>query len=172
MHPYLKGKVIAFTALALLLYSPTRAQFSQARLQATGLTCALCSKAIHEALVQLPFVDSVRADIKSSAFDIRFKMDSAISSETIRLAVEEAGFFVGALNLKLARTLTDSERSERFFSQANQNYRLLESWKEGNIFQVVGRGYLTEKDYKKMVARYPDQLPGDQKTIFLLPKSQ
>jgi copper chaperone CopZ len=172
MLQYVKSKVIVLATLALLLYFPASAQFSQARLQATGLTCALCSKAIHEALVQLPFVDSVRADIKSSAFDIRFKTDSVIALETIRLAVEEAGFFVGALSLTLERPLNDTERAGRSFSQATHTYRLLENWKEGNSLLVVGRGYMTEKEYKKMATRYADQLTGDQKLIFLLPKSQ
>lgn len=34
------------------------AQFSGGRLQATGLTCALCNKAIHQSLEQLAFVES------------------------------------------------------------------------------------------------------------------
>ena len=49
------------------------AQFSSASLQASGLTCALCTKAINKSLEQLPFVESVNADIKTSSFRITFK---------------------------------------------------------------------------------------------------
>ncbi|NDF99832.1 MAG: copper chaperone, partial [Chitinophagia bacterium] len=57
------------TMLLLLVWGQQHgfAQFSQAKLQATGLTCALCSKAIHQALEKLPFVQKVSAQIKESA---------------------------------------------------------------------------------------------------------
>lgn len=173
MRPYQFNKAIVTFTVALFLFSVTVcAQFSQARLQATGLTCALCSKAIHEALVQLPFVDSVRADIKSSAFDIRFRPDAVASLTTIRQSVEEAGFYIGAINLKLLPAYVDSVRSSRSFSKPTQSYRMLEDWKEGSSLQVVGRGYMTEKEFKKLAARYAGQMAGDQATFFLLPKSQ
>ncbi len=75
------------------------AQFSKANLQATGLTCALCSNAINKALQQLPFVESVKADIKNSSFSIVFRQQAVINLDAIKNAVEEAGFFVGGLQV-------------------------------------------------------------------------
>lgn len=173
MRPTFNIKALVVFTWALILSTHTpKAQFSQARLQATGLTCALCSKAIHEALMQLPFVDSVRADIKSSAFDIQFKSDATVQVEVMRTAVEEAGFFVGALQLKLAKPFTEAERTGRAFNRESSTYRLLEAWRPGASLQVIGRGYMTEKDFKKIAARYADQLASDRTAIYLLPKSQ
>ncbi|NBV30006.1 MAG: copper chaperone [Chitinophagaceae bacterium] len=76
------------------------AQFQSARLQATGLTCALCSKAIHESLQKLPFVAKVEADIQSSAFAILFRNGETQDPDALKAAVEEAGFFVGELLLE------------------------------------------------------------------------
>ncbi|RYF84211.1 MAG: copper chaperone [Chitinophagaceae bacterium] len=75
------------------------AQFSKATLQATGLTCAMCSNAINKALQDVPFVASVRSDIKNSAFDIVFKENTEVSIDAIRKAVEDAGFSVGGLKM-------------------------------------------------------------------------
>ncbi|HEX2845586.1 MAG TPA: heavy-metal-associated domain-containing protein [Chitinophagaceae bacterium] len=75
------------------------AQFSKATLQATGLTCAMCSNAINKALEEVPFVASVRSDIKNSAFNIVFKENTPVSIDAIRKAVEDAGFSVGGLKV-------------------------------------------------------------------------
>jgi len=40
-----------------------QAQISSATLQASGLTCAMCTKAINKSLEQLNFVESVKPDI-------------------------------------------------------------------------------------------------------------
>ena len=42
--------VVAFVTVAL------QAQFSKATLQASGLTCSMCSKAVKVALEKVPFV--------------------------------------------------------------------------------------------------------------------
>ena len=55
------------------------AQFSKASLQASGLTCAMCSNAINKALEVLPFVAEVKPDIKNSIFNITFKTNEAFS---------------------------------------------------------------------------------------------
>ncbi|MBO9661199.1 MAG: heavy-metal-associated domain-containing protein [Chitinophagaceae bacterium] len=75
------------------------AQFSKASLQATGLTCAMCSNAINKALQEVPFVASVKSDIKNSVFNIVFKENESVDIDAIRKAVEDAGFSVGGLKL-------------------------------------------------------------------------
>ena len=55
---------LAVTGLA------ANAQFKSAMLQASGLTCAMCTKAINKSLEALPFIQTVKADIKNSAFNI------------------------------------------------------------------------------------------------------
>ena len=87
--------VLAIACTGLL----AQAQFSKATLQATGLTCAMCSNAINKALMDVPFVASVRSDIKNSAFNIVFKKDQAIVIDDLKKAVEDAGFSVGSLKV-------------------------------------------------------------------------
>ena len=62
-----------FLGIALMYSVIAHPQFTKANLQASGLTCALCSNAINKALQKLSFVASVKPDIKNSSFDIVFK---------------------------------------------------------------------------------------------------
>lgn len=92
----MKIKSISFLLLLFLAVLTARAQFTRATLQASGLTCAMCTKAIDNALKQLPFVATVQPDIKNSAFAITFKSEPDI--DALRLAVEDAGFFIAKLS--------------------------------------------------------------------------
>ena len=65
-------------------------QFTEARLQATGLTCALCSNAINKALLELPFISTVKSDIKTSSFAIVFKEGSAVDFDQIKQVTPSA----------------------------------------------------------------------------------
>ena len=59
--------VMAFVTVAL------QAQFSKATLQASGLTCSMCSKAVKVALEKVPFVQEVKVDIKRQEYTMIFK---------------------------------------------------------------------------------------------------
>jgi len=165
-------KVAGLTTTLLFFVFPLCAQFSQGRLQATGLTCALCSKSIHQALDQLPFTESVNPDLKSSSFDIRFKMGQPVSALSIRTAVEDAGFFVGQLRLEPTSDIMDSLRSGNPFQSAGIIYRLLEEWREGKRLLVIGKGFLTEKEYKRLDGRYPELSKEVDSVVYLLPEKK
>lgn len=81
--------MIAFTAAI-----STKAQVNSISLQASGLTCSMCSNAINKALKTLDFVQKVDADIKTYTFGISFKPNSIIDFEKIKNKVESAGFTV------------------------------------------------------------------------------
>ena len=102
--------VLLFLAIAFVAL-PSNAQFSKAELQATGLTCAMCSNAINKALQAVPFVQSVRSDIKNSSFKITFKENQAVDIDALKQAVEDAGFSVGGL--KLTGNFSRSEGGKR-----------------------------------------------------------
>lgn len=89
-----------FIITALLFASFfTQAQFQTANLTAAGLTCAMCSKAIHNALQKIAIVEKVDADIKNSAFIVTFKKGSTVDPDLLKKAVEDAGFAVARLKL-------------------------------------------------------------------------
>jgi copper chaperone CopZ len=92
-------KKMIMIILVMWVSMQSHAQFSRAYLQATGLTCAMCSNAINKALLKVPFVESVKPDIKNSAFDIVFKKDSRVEIDALKKAVDDAGFSVGSLKV-------------------------------------------------------------------------
>ena len=75
------------------------AQVEKVTLVASGLTCSMCSKAIYQALQKVNVIESVKANIKESSYDITFKKDVAISFDDIRRTVEDAGFSVAKLQV-------------------------------------------------------------------------
>lgn len=92
-------KRLFFIIVVIATAISSKAQFEKATLQATGLTCAMCSNAIHKALLEVPFIESVKSDIKNSAFNILFRKEKEISIDALREAVEDAGFSVGSLKM-------------------------------------------------------------------------
>jgi copper chaperone CopZ len=98
-------KKILIIVLLFAAAAQSYGQFTKATLQATGLTCAMCSNAINKALKAKPFVQSVSSDIKNSSFDIVFKENADVNIDEIKKAVEDAGFSIG--NLKLTGNFND-----------------------------------------------------------------
>lgn len=76
------------------------AQIISANLQAAGLTCAMCTRAIDKSLSKVSFVKEVKPDIKSSSFEIVFKEGNNLNFDALGKAVEDAGFSVAKLELK------------------------------------------------------------------------
>ena len=93
----MKKGIVLLLMLGLGLIS--QAQFTKAELQASGLTCAMCNNAINKALKGLPFINTVKSDIKNASFNIEFKEKSEVDLDAMRKAVEDAGFFVAKLKL-------------------------------------------------------------------------
>ena len=86
-------------ALLLLLSVTVSAQFKGARLQALGLTCAMCSNSITKSLKTIPFIETIEVDLKNTSYDLKFKEGVEVDFDMIRKKVESAGFSVGALTV-------------------------------------------------------------------------
>src|SRR4051812_22447873 len=69
-------------------------QVVKVALQASGLTCSMCSNSINKSLKTIDFVDKVDANIQSSTFEISFRPGSNVDFERLKKKVEDAGFFV------------------------------------------------------------------------------
>lgn len=127
-------------------------QFSKANLQATGLTCAMCSNAINKALQKISFVESVSSDIKNSAFNIVFKQDEQVNIDALKNAVEDAGFSVGSLKLTGVFKGIKLEKDSHA-RIGNNNFHFLNG--EGKVLDgeqvltVVDRSFVSEKQFKK-----------------------
>ena len=133
----------------------TQAQFKSARLQAAGLTCAMCTKAINEALKDISFIKSVDADIKNSEFVIDFKNGAAVDPDALKKAVEDAGFSVAKLrltgdfnNVKLEKD-THVNIDGKTFHFLNANNQTLNGEK---TITVVDKYFVPAKAFKKYAA--------------------
>lgn len=140
-------------ALLVLAGSLSQAQFTKATLQATGLTCAMCSNAINKALLKVPFVESVKSDIKNSAFNIVFKQGEKVEIDALKIAVEDAGFSVGSLRMTGNFNDVKVENDKHIkidnvvFHFLNTKDQVLDGEK---TITVVDKDFLTTKQFKKL----------------------
>ena len=144
-------KLLLFIAIAFVTVQ-ANAQFTKATLQATGLTCAMCSNAINKALQAVPFIESVRSDIKNSAFNIVFKQNASVEIDALKNAVEDAGFSVGSL--KLTGTFSDVKvENDGHVQIGNTNFHFLDvkdqTLSGERTITVVDKSFVTAKQFKK-----------------------
>lgn len=145
-------KKLFLIVLIVLAGLSSHAQFTKAVLQATGLTCAMCSNAINKALLEVPFVESVKADIKNSAFNMVFKQGQKVEIDALRKAVDDAGFSVGSLkitgNFKEVKVENDKhvEIDDEIFHFLNASEQVLDGEK---TITIVDKNFLTAKQFKK-----------------------
>ncbi|WP_153797144.1 heavy-metal-associated domain-containing protein [Foetidibacter luteolus] len=87
------------TILALLVSTGSFAQVTGAKLQAAGLTCSMCSKAVYQALRKVSFVETVKSNIQESSYSLTFKKDAVVDFDELSKAVVDAGFSVAKLQV-------------------------------------------------------------------------
>ena len=143
-------KILLFIAITASL--TVNAQIRKVSLQASGLTCSMCSNAINRSLKTLDFVQQVDADFKSYTFEISFKPGYAIDFDMLRQKVENAGFTVCAfivdinfsnLQLKNTEPVIIQNNSFLFVNPADQ---VLDGSQK---IKIVDKGFVTPKEYKK-----------------------
>jgi len=145
-------KYIFTVFFALASCAVLKAQFKTAMLQASGLTCAMCTKAINNSLAELPFIQSVKADISQSAFMITFKPDAKVNIDQLKKAVEDAGFSVAKLKLSGDFKNLAIKNDEHVqvngstFHFLNVKSQTLNGEKE---ITLVDKNFLLAKDFKK-----------------------
>jgi copper chaperone CopZ len=144
-------KIILFL-LAVIVMADMQAQFTKATIQASGLTCAMCSRAIDNSLKQLSFIESVKPDIKNSAFNIVFKQGADADIDALKKAVEDAGFFVA--KLKITGNFSGvTVKNDALVSIAGKEYhflnvsdQVLNGEKE---LTIVDKNFITAAAFKK-----------------------
>src|ERR1700754_2194819 len=75
-------------------------QIQSVSLQASGLTCSMCSRAIYKSLKKLPSVANVKEDIAHSSYHIQFKNAQQASLADLKKAVLDAGFSIAWMEVK------------------------------------------------------------------------
>lgn len=131
------------------------AQFSKAQLQASGLTCSMCSKAVKVALEKIPFVQEVKVDIKKQEYTIHFKENSDIEFDALKNAVEDAGFSVASL--KITGNFSDAKiEKDKHMLIAGKNFHFLngtdQSLNGERTLTIVDKDFVSAKEFKKISA--------------------
>lgn len=141
-------KRVLLTIILLISATISNAQISKIELRATGLTCSMCSNAIFKQLESIEEVDSVETDLNTNTFIIFLKKGNTINPMTFKEKVEKAGFFIGVFIVTASPEIL------------NQSIYILidgKQKKEGEIkFQILDKGYVTEKEFKKLAKTYKD----------------
>lgn len=137
-----------FTAFFLLCTMISKAQMSKIELQATGLTCSMCSNAIYKQLETIPGVEKIDTDLNTNTFTVALKQGNELTPRVFKEKVEKAGFFIGNF---IVTTTTDISKQN--------NYIIIDGKaksQKATKFKVLDKGYLTDKEYKKAVKNYKE----------------
>ncbi len=149
-----------FLFIAITFSVVTNAQVTKVSLQASGLTCSMCSNSINKALKTLDFVDKVDADIKKYTFEISFKPNNSVDFDMIKKKVEGAGFAVSGFvatilfdNVQVVNNqpITMGDNTFYFVNTIDQS---LNGLKE---VQILDKGFVSAKEYKRN--SFPDSSP-------------
>jgi len=140
-------------SVAILISMAANAQVTSVSLQASGLTCSMCSNAINKALRSLDFIDKVEADIKHYTFEISFKPGAAVDFDKIKKKVEDAGFSVAAFEATIIFSNVQVD-SHHAVSIDNISLRFLEAAPRvlnGAIkIRILNKGFLSSKEFKQV----------------------
>lgn len=138
--------------LVLVTSFSSRAQFTKASLQASGLTCSMCNNAIYKSLKAIPFVASVESNVKNASFEILFKENAAVEIDALKDAVEDAGFSVAAFTVtgKFDNVSVSNDKhivvGNRHFHFLKVNDQVLNGEK---TITIIDKGFLSVKNFKK-----------------------
>jgi len=139
-------------AILLLWSIGSYAQITSATLTASGLTCSMCSKSIYKALMNVPFVSTVDANVEKSTFELKFKDGSTVSFDELKKAVQDAGFSVASLKFVMSFSNQEITPDSHINAAGNTFHFLHVSRQKLNgakTLTLVDKNFLPAKEYKK-----------------------
>ena len=141
-----------FIVLLVAIGMNATAQINKVSLQASGLTCSMCSKAVKVALEKVDFVDKVQVDIKNQQYNLSFKEGSKIEFDALNKAVQDAGFSVASLKVTANVSSQKLEKDEHL-KIGDQNFHFLNAANQtvaGEVtFSIVDKDFVSAKEFKK-----------------------
>ncbi len=142
-----------FLFIAFIWAIGASAQVQKVNLQASGLTCAMCSKAIYKAVSAISFVDTVLVNIEASTYDIRFNSDATPHFDQIAKAVVDAGFSVANLTVVVNFNKQNVDKNGLLTLDGIQ-YKIMgtspATLQGSKKLQLIGKQYMLPKDFKKI----------------------
>ncbi len=139
-------------SLLLLGTTAATAQIKSVSLQASGLTCSMCSKAVFKSLSAISFVQSVDSDIKNSSYLIAFKPNAVVDYDVISKAVTDAGFSVASLKSTIEFNNV-SIKNDAHVEIGGKTYHFLnvqpQSLSGEKEIKLIDKKYVPAKEFKK-----------------------
>ena len=133
-------------SIVLMFSIKSNAQIVKAEIRATGLTCSMCSNAINKQLKSMPEVINVETDLNTNTFTVTLKEGNGLSPKVFKEKVEKARYFIGSL-VVTAKPETIAKNTYILVNDKKSNASEVQ-------FQVVDKGYVTEKEFKKLSKSY------------------
>jgi copper chaperone CopZ len=127
------------------------AQIKAAEIQASGLTCSMCSKAIYKALGKVSFVNTVKVNIETSTFLLEFKQDQKVQIEALRDAVYDAGFAIEKLAILMNFTDKTAVKDAVF---ENAGYQFKWQLKTNKPLKSEQKVFIVNKDIQPVKGVY------------------
>lgn len=145
-------KTVLLILMLALMGGSTYAQFTKATLQASGLTCSMCSKAVKTALDEVSFVEKVDVDIKKQEYNLTFKQGAPVDFDALSKAVEDAGFSVSTL--KVTADLSGvTAKKDAHLKIGNHYFHFLNAANQtlngSTSFNLVDKHFVSAKAAKK-----------------------
>lgn len=138
--------------VTMLVTLQLHAQITGVSLQASGLTCSMCSNAIRKSLLSIDYISEVKSNIRQSTFELKFKSGAAIDFDQIKNKVIDAGFFVASfrvhalmdhLNVQNDRHVNRMGYSLHFLNSKNRELN------GEQTFTILDKGFVSAKEFKK-----------------------
>lgn len=149
-------KKFLFASLVFLLgFSSLQAQVTQATLQASGLTCAMCAKSVYTNLTSLVFVESVDTDLNASAFVILFKKGAPVDLDALAKKVEDAGFSMASLKITVLFKQQNMEPDAHVELDGNLYHFVNMKAQQLSgpiVLRVIDQHFVSAKEFKKLSA--------------------
>jgi copper chaperone CopZ len=145
-------KTYLFLLASLISHFIYAQEVKKVSIQASGLTCSICSNSIYKALKGLDFVDKIDANIQNSSFEITFKTNSKIDFDKLKSKVEDAGFSVSKFiaTINFSKIWVNSNGSVSVGDKTLLFTDLKGHELNGDKpVQIVDKGFVSTKEYKK-----------------------
>ncbi|SHK81120.1 Copper chaperone CopZ [Chitinophaga jiangningensis] len=146
-------KFLAIIAFAIgITFSAKAQQYKKAAVQATGLTCAMCSNATLKSLETLPFVDKIDTDLENTTFILFFKPGANVNIDAIKEKVEDAGFSVGKLTITASFNDTEVKNDTHVpFAGGTLHFMDVKNQvlKGDKDLIVIDKDFISAKQFKK-----------------------
>jgi copper chaperone CopZ len=145
-------KTAFFLIATLLTISLNAQQVTKVSLQASGLTCSMCSNSINKSLRTIDFVQKVEPNVQTSTFVITFKPDAAVDFDQLKKKVEDAGFFVSNFIATINFNSIEVKPNEPV-KLGDKTFHFV-GIKTGSLngempVKILNKGFVSSKEFKK-----------------------